>query len=971
MTNKTKIIKYIILTVLLALIVFLVGVFSSSTVESNKVGGLRVYNTDGTITTIGNESTNSSIKSASHSSLLNNSTVYNVVIFICFQDENPATVFTNTITSNIYNKFMGNSNSLKDYYLSLSYGSFSVDSLFALRDKENNVYFVYQDIYTRSHYTSIKTQNGTKRYNAEAPLLNRALTAADAYLDYTGIDLDLNNDNYVDSVSFVVSGKFSSLAWGELMWPHKWLLNTISKACTNPTTSSTLNNLQVEDYTFTFANAFELGLITHEFGHLIGMPDLYHTTYDTSYIPVGYWDLMASNCDTPQYTLTYTRQKYLGFVNDAQVVEITMNGTYSLKPTIIAGASDKLAYRLSLNEYETLWIEYRQNRTGTYEYEIPGSGLIIYRTNSKATGNETAKHNKKSYPEEIFIYRPNISTKSSIGEAEEENLSYAYLSPNNPHFSSLGNATITTTYASKCIYLSDGTNTGIVITATEQTDDLITFTIDIGSYAIGGIKNAYIEGQKINGTTVSGAHYMYYQESYDSLGVSLYVLFNNRKSYTRIPNSNLNIEFENKICPEGETATITYSYIGSDSQQYNYEYVFVLYIYDLIDNIEVISQPTKTSYSVGQTLNLNGLAIRINYASSNIQDVTYSESNKDKWTIVDGLDMDTRGTYSHVQIKYGSNIYFYITSIIVGDTPTSIFIDERNTKHIDSDTQTPVFSVYARYSDNTSSPLEKTEYTIAYNTSQLNSKNTIKITLKSNTSLFTESYVFILGAATITNINTVVTSTHTYDYGNTPNFINDKLEISFSNGFSISGPDSLNMNNYYDELVDTYNSTSSSKQRLNCVLDNTAFYVDVLVLSPTPNVLSSKNANLVSISNKNIILNSSTSLLDFSSTLSSYLGIAFKDNNDFDITTNANSGRMVGTGYKLILKSDDGTEAITYNIYLLGDGNGDGLFDDKDIPFITKGILDEDSNLIQYDYNRDGQFTLTDFVSLINHLGGN
>ena len=108
MTNKTKIIKYIILTVLLALIVFLVGVFSSSTVESNKVGGLRVYNTDGTITTIGNESTNSSIKSASHSSLLNNSTVYNVVIFICFQDENPATVFTNTITSNIYNKFMGN-----------------------------------------------------------------------------------------------------------------------------------------------------------------------------------------------------------------------------------------------------------------------------------------------------------------------------------------------------------------------------------------------------------------------------------------------------------------------------------------------------------------------------------------------------------------------------------------------------------------------------------------------------------------------------------------------------------------------------------------------------------------------------------------------------------------------------------------------------------------------------------------------
>ena len=177
--------------------------------------GLRVYNTDGTITTIGNESTNSSIKSASHSSLLNNSTVYNVVIFICFQDENPATVFTDAITSNIYNKFMGNSNSLKDYYLSLSYGSFSVDSLFALRDKENNVYFVYQDIYTRSHYTSIKTQNGTKRYNAEAPLLNRALTAADAYLDYTGIDLDLNNDNYVDSVSFVVSGKFSSLAWGE------------------------------------------------------------------------------------------------------------------------------------------------------------------------------------------------------------------------------------------------------------------------------------------------------------------------------------------------------------------------------------------------------------------------------------------------------------------------------------------------------------------------------------------------------------------------------------------------------------------------------------------------------------------------------------------------------------------------------------------------------------------------------------
>lgn len=388
-------------------------------------------------------------------------TVVNLTILIVFRDD------SNILTDHGFiDVFTGETNSLGDYYDVMSQGSLKVETLFPYRDGQ---LFVYTAPNARSYYNV--GEGSPVRAERESELLGGAVKAAEPYLSVAGYDLDIDNDGEIDSVNFLIGGD-SSTSWGGLLWPHSSNLKDMS------TEDPTLKGLYVGPYSFNFLNQLNSGVVCHEFGHVLGAPDLYH--YNKDYVPVGVWDLMAINADVPQYMTTYMRQKYIGGISGAQIATVAHNGVYRLSPVSQVSESGVLAYKIPTernNEY--LMVEYRtRTEGGGYDASLPGSGLLVYRIREGVYGNSNAQYRSSSKPDELYVYRPSVGGSlsgvynKSLTDQQRANLSVA-----NSVFSSVGTTSGTAKWDQSNLYYSDGTNTGIVIEVLSESPSSIEFSV--------------------------------------------------------------------------------------------------------------------------------------------------------------------------------------------------------------------------------------------------------------------------------------------------------------------------------------------------------------------------------------------------------------------------------------------------------------------------------------------------------------
>lgn len=101
------------------------------------------------------------------------------------------------------------------------------------------------------------------------------------------------------------------------------------------------------------------GSLFHEFGHQLGLPDLYDTSGYS--IGVASWDLMASggNNDNGYFPAEFSvwSKYYLGWVEPEVITE---NGTYTIHAIEANGASTPRAYKIPINSHEYYLIENRQ-----------------------------------------------------------------------------------------------------------------------------------------------------------------------------------------------------------------------------------------------------------------------------------------------------------------------------------------------------------------------------------------------------------------------------------------------------------------------------------------------------------------------------------------------------------------------------------------------------------------------------------
>lgn len=380
----------------------------------------------------------------------------NLVIFIRFSDE---TEFTNTLTSydNIFNKSTTGAVSLKTYYKEVSYDALTLSSTFY--SSSGTTVVSYQDSHPRAYYQPYNASTNPNGYQEsqsaarEQSLLANAINAVKASIP-SSLNLDLDNDGSVDSVSFIVRGSVDG--WSDLLWPHQWsmYLQTV-----------TINSKTVGNYLLLLDNslsASNMGVVCHEMFHVLGAPDLYHYT-SNGISPTAGWDVMEVVNDPPQHMGAFMKMRYGKWI--ASIPTITASGTYTLNPlTSSTGNSYKIASPNSTTEYFVL--EYRR-KTGVFESSLSGSGLLVYRINT----NQDGQGNASGPPDEVYVYRPN-GTSSVNG------------TPDQAYFSSAAGRTAINDLTNPSSFLASGSAGGLNISNIGAAGESISFTVTIGAVSV-------------------------------------------------------------------------------------------------------------------------------------------------------------------------------------------------------------------------------------------------------------------------------------------------------------------------------------------------------------------------------------------------------------------------------------------------------------------------------------------------------
>lgn len=335
----------------------------------------------------------------------NHGTLNNIAIFIRFSDD---AELTNSFTAidNMFNDVTEGAVSLRSYFREASYGNIEIPTTFYPGHNGNTV-ISYQDTYPRSYfqpYNAATNPNGyqeSERADREFALLQRAVNYINAnYPIPTSLNIDYDNDGYVDNVCFIVKGNVGG--WNDLLWPHKWWLYYYD---------AYINGKRVGTFNFQLADGvqyFTASTMCHEMNHSLSAPDLYHYYNGTSLHPVGCWDLMEYNSTPPQHCGAYMKMKYGHWIDE--IPEITQPGTYTLNP-ISSETPTNIAYKIaSSNPYQYYVLEYRNN-SFLYESALPGSGLLIYRIDTRFDGNADYDPSSGVY-DEVYLFRPGGTTTS-------------------------------------------------------------------------------------------------------------------------------------------------------------------------------------------------------------------------------------------------------------------------------------------------------------------------------------------------------------------------------------------------------------------------------------------------------------------------------------------------------------------------------------------------------------------------------
>ncbi len=296
------------------------------------------------------------------------------------------------------------SKSMRNYYSENSYGKLIIDNASLVtnwqRATQNYSYYVGDSFGIYNNYPN-NTQG----------LVYEACRLIDPFVNFAQFDED--SDNLVDNIFIVHAGPGAEETGNPRhIWSHKWQLSDNSMGCPGP--YQTQDGVSVDHYS-TEPERFEspsalitIGVFVHEFGHQLGLPDLYDIDYSSNgmgnfcLMAAGSW-ARASPSDLPGSSpvhLCCWGKYQLGWLTP---VAVERRGIKEIKGARLpAIATDSTCYRLLEDPNGPDW---NRNGTGVGEYfmaenrhqtgydkGLPGNGLLILHIDDSRPTNSDDDH---------------------------------------------------------------------------------------------------------------------------------------------------------------------------------------------------------------------------------------------------------------------------------------------------------------------------------------------------------------------------------------------------------------------------------------------------------------------------------------------------------------------------------------------------------------------------------------------------
>jgi M6 family metalloprotease-like protein len=298
---------------------------------------------------------------------------------------------------------IGNKQSMASYYKENSYGRLTLTgTVTAWLTSSHTMSYYGAD---SGDFPNIDDQNGNI-----FEIAREAVQKADPSVNYANFDLD--SDGYVDNLIVIHAGEGQeSSGSANDIWSHQWEIQ--------PAETTSDAGKKAEHYAL-FAEDSPVGVIAHEFGHVLGLPDMYDYTY-SGQVFVGPWALMDSgswNGDPagtrPSHMISWSKMR-LGFINDSEVQDVGINEvkTVAIIPTHVqtlsSGSKRAAVINISAGIYYTVEVRNKTASTSNqFDQALPDSGVLVTFCNDSAT-------------EETFYGRPGVCVVQNAKPSDSSN----------------------------------------------------------------------------------------------------------------------------------------------------------------------------------------------------------------------------------------------------------------------------------------------------------------------------------------------------------------------------------------------------------------------------------------------------------------------------------------------------------------------------------------------------------------------
>jgi immune inhibitor A len=281
--------------------------------------------------------------------------------------------------------------SLSEYYSEISFGQIDIVTL----DWPSSTDW-QRAPETYEYYVDGQYGWGTYPQNSQG-MVEDVCELVDAVVDFA--DYDNDSDGYVDGVNVMFAGTFDGTP--DTIWPHAWSL---------PGSGVLFDGVYVS--AFSVQNEYDntpgdksAAVFCHEFGHVVGLPDLYDYDYDSS--GIGDWGLMSYGVYngagwSPAHVCAWCRIA-LGVTT---CINVTVEGDYEVP----AVETDGTVYRLwTGGSANPRYFLLSNRRPIGYDAALPSWGTLIWHIDENVSNN-----NNQWYPG----YTSNGHYKVAIEQAD-------------------------------------------------------------------------------------------------------------------------------------------------------------------------------------------------------------------------------------------------------------------------------------------------------------------------------------------------------------------------------------------------------------------------------------------------------------------------------------------------------------------------------------------------------------------------